>query len=221
MNNALLSMTRPGADAAVGLHYATVTGRGDKWFFLGAATGGAERAQRADSCLIEPDCGDTVLVCAAGGNAPAYILAVLARAERESAVLALPGGVVFNTDHGKLQVNARQLEMAATDSLALHAPKLGVAALQGDIKFGTLETSAQQVQARFGAINLMARTLNSTVGRLVQKVKNSFRWVDELDETRAKRVRMQVEGRHEVRAGHATVIAAGQVKIDGEKIDLG
>ncbi|NUU02188.1 DUF3540 domain-containing protein [Herbaspirillum robiniae] len=219
MNNALVSMTRPGAEAAVGLHYATVTGRSDKWYFLGAA--GIERAQRADSCLIQPDCGDTVLVCAGGGNAPAYILAVLARAERDSAVLALPGGVALNTDHGKLTVSGRQLEMAATEGLTLQAPTLGVAALRGEMKFGSLETSAQQVQARFGAVSLMARVLNSTVDRLVQKAKNSLRWTEGLDETRAGRVRAQVQGRHEIRAGHATVIAEGQVKIDGEKIDLG
>ena len=45
--------------------------------------------------------------------------------------------------------------------------------------------------------------------------------MENLDETRAGRVRLQVKDRFHLTSRHASVIAEGQVKIDAEKIDLG
>jgi hypothetical protein len=45
--------------------------------------------------------------------------------------------------------------------------------------------------------------------------------LENLDETRAGRMRLQVAERFHLKARHASVIAEGQVKIDAEKIDLG
>jgi hypothetical protein len=224
MKNKLLSMSRPGSNPAVGWVYATVTGRADKWFFLNAAEATVERALRADSCLIEPDCGDTVLVCnggAMGANTASYILAVLVRAEAASASLILPGGVALNTDRGNLQVNAVRVELNASDSVALEAPTIAMSGLSGKLKFHRLTSSIQEVQASFGVVNTLAQSVTSTIGRLVQKTRDSFRWTENVDETRAGRMRLQVEERFHLKAKHATLLAEGQVKIDGAKIDLG
>jgi len=224
MQNTLVSMARPGSDPAVGLEYATVTGRAEKWFFLSTADMTVSRALRADSCLIEPDCGDTVLVCkggAMGTNTVSYILAVLVRAETASATLILPGGVGLSTERGALQVNAARVELNASEALAMHAPTIAMTGLSGDIKFHRLTSSIQELQARLGAVSTIAQSVTSTVGRLVQKARDSFRWTENVDETRAGRMRVQVEERFHLSAKHATLLAEGQVKIDGEKIDLG
>ncbi|WP_432240474.1 DUF3540 domain-containing protein [Herbaspirillum robiniae] len=220
MQNTLITMSRPGAENAVGLVYATVTGRADKWFFLSSPDMAVERAMRADSCLIEPESGDTVLVCN-GGSQASYVLAVLARATPAQATLKLPGNVQLHTAQGQLQVQADQLELHGRRRVAVVGAQVEVAGVQGEVRFQQLTTSAQQVQARFGAVSTMAQSVTSTVGRLVQKARDSFRWTENLDETRAGRVRMQVKDRFHMKAKHTTMLAEGQVKIDGEKIDLG
>lgn len=224
MKNTLVSIARPGQDHAVGLVYATVTGRADKWFFLSAADATLERALRAESCLIEPDCGDTVLVCkggAMGANAASYILAVLVRAEPAGAALILPGGVALHTEHGALQVDAARIGLNASDSVAVQAPRIAMEAVNGELAFHHLSSSIQELRARFGIVSTMAQNVTSTIGRLVQKTRDSFRWTENVDETRAGRMRMQVEERLHVSAKHATVLAEGQLKFDGEKIDIG
>ncbi|MDR6739164.1 hypothetical protein J2X56_001150 [Herbaspirillum sp. 1173] len=218
MQNTLIPMSRP--DAAVGLVYATVTGRADKWFFLSGGDLSVERAQRADSCLIEPESGDTVLVCN-GGAQTSYILAVLARATPAQATLKLPGDVSLHTAQGQLQVQAEQLELTGRKRVTVVGAQVELAGVQGDVRFSRLNTSAEEVNARFGVVRSMAQSITSTVGRLVQKARDSFRWVENLDETRAGRVRMQVKERFHMKAKHTTLLADGQVKIDGEKIDLG
>ncbi|MEO7031576.1 MAG: DUF3540 domain-containing protein [Herbaspirillum sp.] len=219
----LVSLTRPGVDQAPGLNYATVTGRAGNWFFLKATTPlPSERAQRAASCLIEPECGDTVLLCAGGGTqAGAYILAVLTRADNTGATLHLPGAVEMTTQHGKLRVNATQLELTAHDSVSLQAPKIELDGLAGKLQFHRIDANAQEFNGRIGNISLLAQNVHSTVDRLIQKARNSFRWIENLDETRAGRVRMQITDRFQLKARHASMIAEDQVKIDGKKIDLG
>lgn len=219
MQNTLLTMSRAGAEA-VGLVYATVTGRADKWFFLSAADLSLERALRADSCLIEPEIGDTVLICK-GGSQASYVLAVLARATPAQATLTLPGDVALHTSQGQLSVRAEQLELSARQRVAVAGAQVEVAGVRGDVCFQQLNTSAQQVTARFGSVTSIAHSITSTVGRLVQKARDSFRWTENLEETRAGRVRFQIRDRFHLKAKHTTMLAEGQVKIDGEKIDLG
>lgn len=214
MHSKLITMAR--ADATVGLTYTTVTGRAEQWYFLSAGL----RALRADSCLIEPECGDSVLVCNPGSQ-NAYVLAVLARARPQEACLQLPGGVALQTTQGQLLVQACRIDLQASQCVALEAPQVCLSGIAGELRFQQLSASAQDVWARFGAVSSVAQSITSSVGRLVQKARDSFRWIENLDETRAGRVRMQVRERFDLKARHTTLLADRQVKIDGQKIDLG
>ncbi|WP_321800917.1 DUF3540 domain-containing protein [Caballeronia sp. J97] len=224
MKSTRVPRARAGHEHAVGLAYATVTGRAGKWFFVSAADASADRALRAESCLIEPDCGDTVLVCrggAIGANAAAYIVAVLARAAADSARLLLPGDVALHAAEGALQVEAERIELKAARVVSLEAPVVAMEGVRGELNFHRVDASVSEAHARFGVVSAMAQQMTSTVGRLVQKARDSFRWIEKVDETRAGRVRMKVDERLHVTAQHASVLAEGHVKIDGEKIDLG
>ncbi|MDR5799178.1 MULTISPECIES: DUF3540 domain-containing protein [Caballeronia] len=220
-HNNLVPMMRAGNDEAASLVYATVTGRAGQWYFLSAADGSLERALRADSCLVEPDCGDSVLVCHAGANVAAYVLAVLARAAADSADLVLPGGVALHAAQGGLTIDAVRIRMNASAEVAIAAPRVAVEGVIGDLAFDRMNLSIRETAARLGIVRTVAQQVTSTVGRLVQKARTSFRWTEDIDETRAGRVRMQVEERLHVTAQHASVLAEGHVRIDGEKIDLG
>jgi hypothetical protein len=179
------------------------------------------RALRAQSCLVEPECGDTVLVAAGGSNAISYVLAVLARAQTSGATLMLPGDVALHTERGALRVEANSVDLKAEHSVTMQAPEIAMTGVRGELTFHRVDTAIQQLHARFGAVSTAAQQVTSTVGRLIQRARDSMRWIDNADETRAGRVRMQVEERMHVSARHATILAEGQVKIDADKIDLG
>jgi hypothetical protein len=151
----------------------------------------------------------------------AYILAVLSRAEPDKAELLLPGGVAMRAEAGALTVQARQIDLQAGESATVQAPSVTLSGISGSVRFQRLEAAAQKMRAHFGAVHGVAQSVTTAVGRLVQRMGDSLRWIDEVDETRAGRVRMQVEDRFDIDARHASMRAVGQVKIDGEKIDLG
>ena len=203
----------PAPDNAASLVYATVRGRVGQWFFFDAGSGAVQQALRAQSCLIEPDCGDTVLACAGDDKSAAYILAVLTRADAASATLALPGGAALHTDRGALRVEAAQV--------ALHAPEIVMEGARGEMRFERVDASIRYLHAGLGAVSTVAQQITTTAGRLIQRARDSLRWIDNADETRAGRVRVRVDERMHVSARHATILAEGQVKIDASKIDLG
>lgn len=213
---------------------ATVTGAAGAWFFLDGSTR-PDRALRAESCLLAPEVGDLVLVnmhnstansdalnsVSLLGSAP-FILAVLSRPQSVSGVLMLPGGSrLVAGEGGNFQVVANTIQLDASASLGLAAPELKVRSVRAELMFGHLITMAQAVQARLGSLHCIAQNATSVVSRLVVRAVNSFRQIEQLDDSRSGRVRMQVAERFALQAGHASVQAKGHVKIDGEKIDLG
>src|SRR5690606_40234891 len=68
-------------------------------------------AQRALSCLIEPQAGDLVLLALAPADGQAHILAILERPGSQDADLALPGGGVIRTRDGEVRIGARSLQL--------------------------------------------------------------------------------------------------------------
>ncbi len=220
MPSSVLTLTRPGAGNAPQLMLATVSGRAENWFFVDGVEN-CERCLRAESCLLEPEIGDTVLLCVGGAGTASYILSILSRMSSAGSTLALPGGSSIVTEDGHLRLAARSVELAGEQQLALSAPQLEVSAVSGDMRFQRLSGLMEVLDAKVGALSLVASTFNSTVGRLFQKARDCFRWTENLDETRAGRMRQKVDGRYHLQSEHAAIIADGLVKIDGEKIDLG
>jgi len=223
MSNSSQPSAFPQPQTSPGLVSAVVTGQADKWFFLDGSSG-AGRALRAESCLIQPESGDTVLVCqgvAVGLTSVPYILAVLSRADANHGVLALPGGAHIRAEAGALAFVASEIGLEGSQSVSVKAPQLAMTAGQGELRFNRLASTVGEFSASLGSVRTVAQAVTSTVGRLVQKATNSFRWTENLDESRAGRMRLQVAERFHLKSRHASVIAEGQVKIDAEKIDLG
>jgi len=224
--HSLHPQTRPEpAATAFALSTATVTAVSDDRYTLHHPE--IPEARRAASCLLAPETGDTVLVThagldeAAGADSPAYILAVLERAQPDSGALQLPGGTTLSTTPEGLSLHSPSVTVNTPGTLQMNSSELEFNAASGRMTvkhwsgwFETAETHAVNVK-------LTAKTLSSQVGRLFQRLVESFRRTEGLDETRAGRVRVSAEDHHHVDAGHITHTARGFVKIDGSKIDLG
>ena len=106
MQSSVLTLTRPGMGNAPQLLLATVSGRAENWFFVDGIEN-CERCLRAESCLLEPEVGDTVLLCVGGAGGASYILSILTRLSSSGSTLTLPGGSSIVTDEGNMRLAAR------------------------------------------------------------------------------------------------------------------
>ena len=207
---------------APALATATVSGRTDEWFFVkDLAVHRVHRVRRAASCLIEPELGDQVLVCEGVQPEASFILAVLTRAQPEAASLCLPGGVVLRTQGRQLAVHADDIELNGREKVGLNTVLLDIGAVAATARVAHVQSWSETIESHAVRMTLVAKTMTQEIGRLIARVRESWRKVDGLDETQVGRMRVHVEGHQQVDAGHVTMNAEGFVRIDGKKINLG
>lgn len=216
-NAASLFDKAPGTEASVKI--TTVTGRADDWFFVQDLS--VRRVKRAISCLIEPQVGDLVMLCEAPSEECSFILSVLARSDSEAGQLCLPGGVTLQTEGKQLIVQADGIDLKSRETIGLSTVHLDVNAAAATTRVGHLQTWAETVDTKAERVTLLANTLTQQVGRMITRVRESWRKVEGLDETQAARMRVYVQGSHQLDAEHVTVNAEGFVRVDGKSINIG
>nr|WP_329955959.1 DUF3540 domain-containing protein [Burkholderia cepacia] len=222
--------TRCPGDYGAVLRTAHVIGHIDKWLLLDDSTG---RARRASGCLLEPDIGDCVLIWApVSSHAPpvddgdsgapcTYVLTVLARGDSSRATITLPGDAVLESSTDGLRIDAPRVAIAARDRIDADAPHIGLSAQEGRLRVAHLDACAQSIDGRASEVRLVAKHFTATIDRVLYRLGDCFRRVRGVDDTRAGRVRWQVNERAHLHARDVTLLADRQVGIDGERVELG
>ncbi|MCW7540759.1 DUF3540 domain-containing protein [Aquabacterium sp. A7-Y] len=165
---------------------------------------GLLQARLAVSCLVQPECGDTVLVALRGPQA--YVLAVLERASEAPLAMVLPCSASLSVQ-GDLRLQAR-----------------GAISLQGE----AVEAVAGRISLVGQAVHWLADTLESTAARMKQvaglwtvQVKSHHRHVEDMEMVRAGHVDLRAEEVLHLNAGHTVMKSRELVKIDGKQIQVG
>lgn len=198
---------------------ATILGMAGEQFLLSDAQ--TPQAIPALSCLIEPVIGDTVLLARHTAQHPAYILAVLNRTAGQEGSVRLPGGSCLHDTGGQLHIHADHVRVAGKQGIDLSTQELNVTALTATTRIRRWTGWFDSMESYAVHVAITAKTLSSRVGRLWQRSVESLRHTEKLDETRAGRVKVAVDGHHRIQAQHISHTAQGMVKLDGQKIDLG
>jgi ethanolamine utilization microcompartment shell protein EutS len=183
--------------------------------------GGRYRAARAVSCLVEPVPGDLVLV-AAGEDGTSHVLAVLERPGGEAAVLAASGDLVLKAPHGKVQITGQAgIDLVTPGEANVVASALSVHAARGSFAVDAIGVVGGVLRGDFESVKLVAKKVDQVLERFSQRVKASYRTIEELDRVRAKNVDHVAQGTMKVHARETVMTADGLVKVDGEQIHIG
>ncbi|WP_437322104.1 DUF3540 domain-containing protein [Sorangium sp. So ce385] len=142
-------------------------------------------ARRAKSCLVAPEAGDKVL-CALDGET-VYVLAVL-EGRPEGTRVAVEGALDIVAQGGRVSVrSADSVDVKGGKSVSIAGPKLDVRAADGSIAIDQLGYLGKRVMAEVGKAVVAARELDSLADRVMQRARRVFRFVEEVDQTRASR----------------------------------
>ncbi|MBK6516587.1 MAG: DUF3540 domain-containing protein [Polyangiaceae bacterium] len=176
-------------------------------------------AQRAKSCLVAPDVGDSVL-CALHADG-CHLLAVLDGAE---------GAATRLTARGDLQVEATgRLELSGAEGVAvktrgiltLAADALGVSAERATAVVPEVGLIGKLLRVDAAKVVVVAAELDHVVERMTQRLKRALRFVEGLDQTRAGTVDVRADDLASVRGENTIVSARMLAKVDGEQIHIG
>jgi hypothetical protein len=185
------------------------------------ADGTVHEARRAASCLLEPLPGDRVLLVTIGDGS-SYVLAVLERAEGALATLSVEGDCALRLPSGKLQVTtANGVGFVSAGEISMTSPSVEVKAAEGKFGLGRLTVVGKELFAEIATAKTTLGTLDIVAERVMQKVQRAYRFVEEFDQLRAKRVDYTAEKSMHLHGENTLMTADGLVKLDGEHIHMG
>lgn len=181
---------------------------------------GACQARRAKSCLVAPEIGDKVL-CAFGPEGT-FVLAVLEGREGAATRLAADGDLHLQSQGGRVAVSAPEgVDVVSGGAVAMTSAELHVRAGKGSVAVDDLGFFGKLVRAEVAKIALAAEEVDSVLTRLTQRAKRVFRFVEEIDQTRAGTVDVRAQNLLALRGENAVIAARVLAKVDGEQIHLG
>ncbi|AUX37101.1 MULTISPECIES: DUF3540 domain-containing protein [Sorangium] len=181
---------------------------------------GEVRAKRATSCLLEPATGDLVLLAVVNGAR--YILAVLEREEGAPSRLVAEGDLQIRLQRGALGLSAPDgVHVQTGKDLSMVASTFRVQAKEGHVALGLFSFVSKLVRGEVDRAKLVGRSLDAHLERLMQRVKRSYRIVEEADHVRADRIDYAAKGNLAIHSENAKITASHLVKIDGDQIQVG
>ncbi|MCB9595840.1 MAG: DUF3540 domain-containing protein [Sandaracinaceae bacterium] len=184
------------------------------------APGGSYRARPAASCLVGPELGDRVLVAVAA-TGDAWVLAVLDRASEGALPLEVEGDVVLHAS-GSVRVEGDEgVELRSRAKVGLVARLLDVRAI--DVRAATerLGVTGGVAHVSLESAKTVIGLVDQTFERLSTRMKRCYRFIEEIDMTRAHEIDTRADKTIHLRSKNAFVHAEQLVKVEGDQIHLG
>ena len=221
---------REAAPGALQLHPCRLLAAGET-FAVADTPLGALSCQRAASCLLRPEAGDLALVALPDqGRGAAFILAVLERAEAGSpATLDLASGARLCAAAGGVHIEAAQgISLSTPAQLSASAGGLSFASDTMSFATGSVRWLAESFSFVGKLLELVTQRFTETAaeretqaGTWTQRLGDSYRHVEELDETQAGMVRTLARDTALLHGRVTHVQAEEFVKVDGQEVHLG
>lgn len=136
-------------------------------------------ARRAASCLTTPQQGDLVLL-ATSARGDSYVLAVLEQQAGADTELSVDGDLAIRAGSGRVTIAAQQgIGLVSAQDVAVTAGRFELVAAEGHVVLDRLGFVGELVRGEVQKIKLFARTFDAVLERFSQRVKRSYRTVEE------------------------------------------
>jgi hypothetical protein len=196
---------------AVHQELGTIVGGDREAGFLVESASGVFTARRAISCLVDPIEGDRVLL-AVPPKGDLYVLAVLER-DTEGVTIAVDGPLSVKTE--------ARIDLDGKEGVGIATKRLDVKAGLARFALGAFDLVARTAEAKLEVTKVVSQAIDVVTDRVLTQAKRSYRFVEELDVTRARDVEVRAEETIHVRGKNAITSAEQLYKVDAEQIHLG
>jgi len=183
-----------------------------------SARRGEIRARRAVSCLVEPQLHDFVMT--GGQGRTVYVLAVLER-ESPDAAISCEGNLDLKVNE-RFRVVAREgVDIVSSKDVNVMATEVGIHASRAKLFASEILAIGSEVLGELANVKLRGNFFDKVYERVSERVKRSYRRVDEIDQLKAKQMDYMAEETLCLRSENMVAVAKDLVKVDGEQIHFG
>jgi hypothetical protein len=185
------------------------------------AAGGLYRARRAVSCVVDPAEGDVVLA-ALTPTGGAWVLAILDRPIGTApSKMSIEGDLEIAATGRLALTGGGELEIRAAREAHLVAPKLALTALDLTGAVERLVLSGGSAHVNLESVKTAVSYADQVFERLSTSAKRIYRYIEELDLTRARQIEMRAEATAHLRSKQTFMTSDDVVKVQADQIHLG
>ncbi len=160
-------------------------------------------AKKAFSCAFEPMINDTVELTVRNQHSY-YVLNILERSSPSAALLSSPFGIEINSPSIAMQSN----------SLSIQNQAMAVNARQFNQQSDSIKLNSDTAQ-------FSSRTVESNIERIIQRIKDSFRIIERIEQVSAVDIIQNIKNAFIQRSRQIDITAKSDVKINGDRIHMG
>ncbi len=202
------------------VQYGTIHARDeDRYQVMGQS--GSYRAAPAFSCLVAPMPGDRVLF-SIDPDGKSHILSIIERAGSTDTRLEFAGDVTLDASQGQLHLNGqRGIDMSTPQKINQAAAEYSLVSKAALLNVERISAVGTRLVAEISNIQTIADSVQTVAGNLLQKLKNSIRTIEGVDQSQATDVISTVKNLYSMRSKQAAILARKDIKMDAERIHMG
>lgn len=176
-------------------------------------------ARRATSCLVRPEAGDTAIV--ARTDEGLFVLSILSR-DSSTTTLVADGDLAVHVTNGRFSVASKDgIDLATPARVGIAAGELALHARAARLAAEEIVVLGAKAIVEVVDTRLKGTLLDGVFERVSQRVKRSFRTVEETDTVRAKDIDYKAESTVNLRSQNMVMTSKELIKADAEQIHFG
>ncbi len=178
-------------------------------------------AERAFSCTVVPEKGDQIMYCC-DDNQSCHILAIIDRPSSKNTILSFPGDVSIEASSGKLSITGREsIQVASTESVTMVSENMNMVAQKGLININEVTLNSKKATNHVSRVTTFSKSIDTIADRVSQKLMNSFRLIEGVDQTKAGDVLTTIKNLFSLRSHQSAILSKNDIKIDAKRIHMG
>jgi len=178
-------------------------------------------ATRAFSCVIAPRVDDVVLFSVDAAQ-QCHILSIIERPGASDVNLDFPGDVTLGTRSGQLSIHADQdLNLVSRQGISQVAESYTLAAKKALLSIDDITAVGSNLVSKVRHVRTIADKVETVATHWLQKLKNSFRQVEGVDQFKTRDAIHTVENLHSLRTRQSVMLAEKDIRMDAERIHMG
>jgi len=184
--------------------YASVISVTEQGYILKPENGSSIIAQQAFGCPFTPIKDDFVMFVRSA-NRGIFIVNILQRKHAQCALIENEHGISLQSGQ-KIDISASDINMTSTNT---------------QVTSQQYSHTSQKLDIKSESTQFYSRTVESISERLVQKVRDSFKVIERLEQVNAQDIIQNIKNAFIQRSRQVDISAKSDVKINGERIHMG
>ena len=151
-----------------------------------------------------------------------HIISIIERPDSTETRMTFPGDITLDAAQGQLHINGKEgLCLHSEKNISQSSEDYTLLAKKAMFGIDSLSAVGSSLVSKISNVQTYADTVETVVDNMLQRLKNSIRFVEGVDQTKSRDFICTVKNLYSMRTKQAAILARKDLKIDAERIHMG